>query len=200
MVNATTDNVIQVYREATPEQVAEGLAWYDEAHSLAQDFAETYGITLEVAAGVIAALSPMNSWGVNKNLAAKFLEAGGLDKGYLSTGLSKARQILAGGDIEPILFGTRGSKVLAFYHGILTAGQTESVCIDRHAYDIVVNHRHSDTHDPRPSVTGKRYAEAAEKYREAAARLGTMSAAQVQAVTWVTWRDKYWAKGAFNGS
>lgn len=200
MVNITR-NITTLYRKATAEQVAMGLSWYEEAHNLAQSLAEQHGVTLEVAAGVIAALSPINSWGVNKALAAKFLEAGGMDEGYLATGLRKARAIMEGADPEITLMGVRGQKTAAFYAGIVSCGNTDRVCVDRHAFDLAVNHKHTDA--TRPNLAGKRYAEVAEKYRRAAEILskevGPISAAQVQAVTWVAWRQKHWSVGAFDG-
>lgn len=203
MVNATTRNVTQVFRQATPEQIAAGSDWYSEAHSFAQGLSERFGVTLEVAAGVIAALSPMSSWGVNKDLAARFFEAGGLDAGYLSTGLAKARAIMDGMlPLDEAFSAPTSRKTRAFYHCILTAGSTDHVCIDRHAYDVVTNTRNTDA--TRPKLAGKRYDEAVVPYRRAARILsreyGTITPAQVQAVTWVTWRQKYWAVGAFDGS
>lgn len=200
MVNITR-NITTLYRQATAEQVAVGLSWYDEAHSLAQTLAEKHGVSVGTVAGIIAALSPMTSWGANKKLATKFLEAGGLDAGYLGIGLRKARAILEGADPETILMGVRGQKTAAFYAGILTCGITDRVCIDRHAYDLAVNTKHTDS--SRPNLAGKRYNEIADKYQRAARILskeyGPVSAAQVQAVTWVTWRQKYWSVGAFDG-
>lgn len=201
MVNASVEHVTAVFREATAEQVLTGSDWYKEAHSVAEGLSERYGVTLEVAAGVIAALSPMQSWGANKNLAERFLAAGGLDSGYLSSGLAKARAILEGLDPE-VAFGTPTSrKTRAFYHSIVTSGITDSVCIDRHAYDIATDTRNTDA--TRPSLAGKRYDEVARVYIHAArvlsAEFGEISPAQVQAVTWVAWRQKFWAVGAFDG-
>lgn len=194
----STRNVTRVFRTATPAQIAAGLDWYADAHRVAGALATRYGVTLEVSAGVIAALSPLNSWGANVNLATRFLDAGGLTSGYLGDGLRKAARILAGEHVEDVL---TSPKVAAFYAGIVTNGATDIVCVDRHAMDIADNERRTD--GTRPKITGKRYAAYAETYQRAARIISreigeTISAAQIQAITWKTWRNRYWAEGAFD--
>lgn len=193
------DNIIAVFREATPDQLQAGLDWYADARRIAEGFAGTYGVTPEVAAGVIAALSPMNGWGANLNLAARFLDAGGLDAGYLKPQLAKARAILTGAPIKPTL---SGLKTQNFYQSIITEG-AEGVCIDRHAYCIAVNDR--SVSNAIPSLSAKRYAEVADCYVRAAIALSRelgafLPAAVVQSVTWTVWRQKFWAVGAFDGN
>src|SRR6478735_1435152 len=146
-------NVTRVFRTATPEQLSGALDWYADANRVAAALAVKNDVSLSVAAGVIAALSPLNSWGANVNLAARFLEAGGLTSGYLKVGLAKAARILAGEDVLTVL---ASDKVRNFYLCIVSAGETDGVCVDRHAYDIAVNTRHTDA--TRPGLTGKRYA------------------------------------------
>lgn len=193
-----TAHVTRVFRSATPDQIAGALDWYADAHRIALILAERHGVSVEVSAGIIAALSPLNGWGANVNLAARFLDAGGLTSGYLSLGLSKATRILAGARPETIL---TSNKIAAFYAGIVSAGETDIVTVDRHAYDIAVNKRHND--DTRPKLSDKRYAETADVYRRAARILsretGTpMYAAQVQSITWVSWRARWWSEGAYD--
>lgn len=192
-----TRNITRLFRTATMEQVVAGSDWYADAHRIADSFATKYGVSVDVAAGIIAALSPLQSYGANINLAARFLAAGGLHSGYLSVGLGKARAILAGADIESTL---KGLKIINFYRSIATAG-AEGTCIDRHAYSLAVNVRLFD--ESMPGLSPKRYAEVAERYARAARILSreygvTITPAQVQAVTWVLWRAKFWAVGAFD--
>lgn len=197
-----TAHITRLFRTATPEQIAAGLDWYRDAHTFATDIAERYSVPLSVAAGVIAAVSPLQSWGANKKLAERIIAAGGLKTGYLKTGLSKADKILAGGDAATIL---NGEKITAFYFSILSAGQSDTVCIDRHSWSLAVNHRYSEsTGDTIPSLKGKRYALAADAHRRAAVILSkeygqAISAVQVQAVCWTLWRLKFWSVGAFDG-
>lgn len=195
----STRNVTRVFRSATPEQIATATDWYVDAHRIAQVLADKYDVTLATAAGVIAALSPLNSWGANINLAARFLATpGGLTSGYLSIGLAKARRILAGEQPETVL---TSNKVGAFYEGIIRAGNTDRVCIDRHAWSLAVNHRYAEGNIPK--LSNKRYESAQDAYRRAARILSReygirLSAAQVQSVTWIVWRARYWAEGAWD--
>ncbi len=196
----STRNVTRVFRTATPEQITGALDWYLDARTVADALAVKSGVTLDVAAGVLAALSPLNSWGANVNLAARFLATpGGLTAGYLRVGLDKARRIVAGHDILSVL---HSDKVSAFYAGIVAAGETDAVCVDRHAYDIAVNTRHNE--GDRPKLSKGRYNAVADTYRAAAGILSRevgmiLYPAQVQSITWVTWRQRYWAAGAFDG-
>lgn len=196
--NPSVRNITRVFREATPEEVQAGIDWYADAYRIAGIFADCYEVTREVAAGVIAALSPLNSWGANIALSARFLEAGGLDAGYLRANLAKARAILAGAPIEATL---SGLKVVNFYRSIVSEGR-EGICLDRHAISLAHNDR-SMSNDV-PSLSPKRYAELAEQYARAAKimsrELGqAITPAVCQAVTWKCWRNKWWSAGAFDG-
>jgi hypothetical protein len=198
MTTVSTRNITRVFRTATDDQLANGIAWYLDAGIIAESLADAHGVTVEQSAGIIAALSPMMSWGANVNLAARFIGAGGLDRGALSLSLSKARAILAGDDIVTTL---GGNKTTAFYRCIATLGMTDAVCIDRHAYDVATATRHNDA--TRPKLSDKRYRECVDAYRRASRILSKelgapVSPAQVQAVTWVVWRARYWADGAFD--
>jgi hypothetical protein len=194
----STRNVTRLFRTATAEDMATGAAWYAEANSYAHALAECYGVSVQQAAGVIAAVSPLQSWGANKALAARILDTRNFSSGYLGAGLRKAERILAGEDVATVL---NGLKITNFYLGILTAG-AEGVCIDRHAWSLAVNHRYEGGHIP--SLSPKRYAAAVDAYVRAARILSreygqAITPAQVQSVTWTLWRRKFWADGAFDG-
>lgn len=191
-----TRNITRVFRKASLAEVQAGRGWYLAAHKIAGDLAVQYGVTREVAAGVLAATSPLNGWGPNVRLAGKVLAAGGTKTdGYLGLGLRKANAIIGGADPVATL---KGHKTVNFYRSILTAG-AEGVTVDRHAFSIAVGERVINT----PSLSGKRYEEVAQYYRRAAVILSKeygmeLSAATVQAVTWVAFRRMYWAEGAFD--
>lgn len=195
ILTPSTRNITRVFRTATPEQVEQGMAWYADARRIATALAGQNGTSVEVAAGVIAALSPLNSWGANVNLAARLMAAGGLSEGYLKIGLRKANAILGG--TEPLAVLT-SDKIRNFYLCIAAGGETDAVCVDRHAYSLAVAHRFNESEgDKMPNLSKGRYAETADAYRRAAVRLG-VHAAQVQAVTWTAWRSRFWAAGAFD--
>lgn len=192
-----TRNITSVFRSADAELIAEGIAWYSDARLIADALAAKHSLPVHVTAGVLAALSPLNSWGNNVNLAARMLASGGtLDRGYLSANLAKARRIMAEGTIDAL----GGLKVNNFYLSIISGG-AEGVTIDRHAYCLAHNDR-SVSNDV-PKLSPKRYAEIADKYKRAALILSReygmpLSPAVVQAVTWVVWRRRYWGAGAFD--
>lgn len=196
MSNApVTARILRVFRSADTDQMADGLAWYDTAYIEALTIADQYSVTPKQAVGIIAATSPQMSWGSNLSWARQI--ASGLDtRRGLGLSLERAIRIRQG---EPPLEVLGGLKVQAFYVNILTRGLTDVVCVDRHAYDIATGERGSHK-----SLTPKRYVATAAAYRAAAARLRDtgehpgIHAAQVQAVTWVTWRDRYWAPGAWS--
>lgn len=200
----TTRNVMRVLRNATPAQWEAGLTWYAEAHAFCTTLAAEHGVSVATVAGITAAGSPLNSWGSNRDLAARWLRrwaAGQSCDRYLGTGCRKGDAILAGADPLSQL---RSDKVRNFFLCILTAGtHADAVCVDRHAWDITTNTRNTD--ESRPALTGKRYAAAAETYRRAA-RIASrerghyVSPAQVQAITWLAWRRRFWSEGAYDGA
>lgn len=195
-IKPSTRNITRLFRTASAEQIAAGAEWYAEANDLATEWAARFDLSVETVAGIIAALSPMQSWAANVSLAERFLVAGGLHEGYLGANLAKARAILAGA--EPVAT-LGGLKVTNFYLGIVSRGR-EGVCVDRHAYSLSVNTRFPE--GTIPSLSPKRYAEVADTYRNAATILRRegfdVTPAQVQSVTWVLWRQKFWAVGAWD--
>jgi hypothetical protein len=193
----STRNITRLFRQATVDEIVVHASWYGEARNIAETFAERFETTPEIAAGVIAATSPLNSWGANVRLAERILEAGGLTSGYLSTGLAKATRILNGEDVETVL---NGLKTVNFYRSIISGG-IEGVCIDRHAWSLAVNVRYAEGNIP--SLTGKRYGLAVTAYENAARILSKeygiqLTAAMVQSVTWMLWRRKFWSEGAWD--
>lgn len=183
-------NVIDVWYAATPEQLAEGRAWYQVANGLATFISD--GNT-RAGAGVLAALSPMQAWDTNVMLAERAF-ANGEPSGHLGDALRKAARIMAGEDPLDVL--PVDSKTFNFYINIFNPDDADAVTIDRHAHDIVAG----EAYTPRASRVGgpttprdrglskpKRYALIALVYRMAAQRLDELPST-VQAVTWVAWR------------
>lgn len=69
------DHFRSTINSGSESDIEEGMRWYDEARAEAQAMADEYGVTLEVAAGVIAALSPQKRWKGNLTVARKALAA-----------------------------------------------------------------------------------------------------------------------------
>lgn len=197
MARATqTMRILNVFASADAQQVAAGLGWYAEAHRIAGDLSASTGVSIAQASGILAALSPQVSWGFNVEWAYGVAQGDTTRRG-LGLSLGRALMIQRNPDTDPLdILG--GRKVRAFYSAILSSGFTDQVVIDRHAFDLA-----EDSRGAHLSLTDKRSRVAAENYRTAAKRLqrdGVMiTACQLQAVTWLTWRSRYWSEGAWDG-
>jgi hypothetical protein len=159
------------------------MSWYPDAQAFAVSLDP---LRWHRAAGVIAALSPMNGWTNNKRKAAQLYAQGGNGAGCgLYRNVAKAERIYAGEDAFDVL---GGDKVRAFYQTIVEPSSMDvDPVIDRHAFDIAVGQR---TNDAARQVLGRKgeYARFADTYREAAHYLAIPPAA-LQAITWVHWRE-----------
>lgn len=176
-------NILSVYRSADPASVSAGMTWYNAAHD--------YAIYLdpenvERAAGIIAALSPMNSWTNNKRKAALVYVNGCAAGAGLYSNVAKADRILAGEHPLDVL---GGRKVTSFYLSIVDPESTVAEpVIDRHAHDIALGRVTDDS--VRQRLGGKGYYDTfAAAYVRAAKRVG-ITPKQLQAVTWVEWRNR----------
>lgn len=177
--------ILDVYRQATLQELQDGLDWYRDAHAIA--------VALDperphAAAGVLAALSPMQSWGRNVNLAARAY-ADGRASGGLFRNCAKADQIMAGAEPLDVL---GGDKVCNFYKAIANPADGSAVVIDRHAFDIAVGRITNDKSRAALSRKGV-YDAFARAYVRAAKTISAetgldMSPSALQAVTWCTWR------------
>ena len=165
---------------ATDQEWAEGTYWYAVAHSFAAELADRYGVSVECAAGVIAALSPRLSWTMNQRAAETLFASG--DAPVLHSNKAKALQILAGQNPLTVL---GGAKVRAFYACIVSP-VADAVCVDRHAVDAAVGYKGTDKSRKFLDRVGA-YESVAAAYRVTADRYG-ISPAQCQAIVWVVWR------------
>jgi hypothetical protein len=182
-------NLLAVFEEATPQEVIEGMAWYDEAHKLACDLAQRFGVSLDVAAGVIAALSPRSRWERNVQDAENVIAAHvqGTDPVQVSCSTfhrnkERAIQILAAGARHGIL---SGDKVNAFADCIEDP-DGDAVTVDSHAYNAWVGER-IVTNGSGLRVTPRRFRECAADYRKVAG-LYHIKPHQAQAIIWLVWK------------
>ena len=184
-------NILDVFNRATDSEREEGASWYSAARTFAIGLSERYGIALDAACGVIAALSPQLSWSMNMRYADQICATG--DAPVLGLSKSKALRILSGESVESVLAcpvckrSTRkhvcsGEKVRNFYRCIADPS-CDAVCIDRHAFDIASGEVTDDKSRKALDKVGV-YQSVADAYRAAAVVLG-ISAATVQAITWV---------------
>lgn len=185
-------NILAVYNGASDTNLREGLAWYSTAHNWCVKQAGGREHLIRRNAGIVAALSPMNEWGNNKRKAAELISrraritvVKGSPNGIgLGPNVLKAMAIYNGADPLDVL---KGDKVTAFYRTIMEPTGDIDPVIDRHAFDIAVGER---TDNRRRGALGRVgvYESFAHSYRIAAKEAG-IGSAQMQAITWMTWRE-----------
>lgn len=178
------ENVLAVYNNASAANLRHGLVWYQDAHNFARILDPD---NVDLAAGVIAALSPMNHWENNKVCAARVYSQGFARGTHTLPNEAKADAILSGQAPLDVL---KGNKVRAFFSTILEPHGDVVPVIDRHAFDIAIGRA---TDDAARRVLERKgvYSLFADVYREAA-RIAGIGSPQMQAITWVEWRE---AKG-----
>lgn len=186
-------NIKAIYELAGVEEIADGMAWYGVAKSIAMVLADQYDITTAQAVGVLTALSPRNRWSRNvvdaEALIAAYV-AGGAEQAMLTKcctfGKNKAKAIAileSGAETIPtILEILSGPKMREFASCI--AGLPDC-CIDGHAWCIWQGSKVGLADVPSIGVRLRR--EIKNDYALAAAKLG-IKASELQAITWVTWR------------
>jgi len=196
---AHTDSILATYFQSSVYDRQVGMQWYNNAYQVCVTLGEKYGVDSDIVAGVIAALSPNNRWESNIIDAEIMLRAWAAEIDYSSVKVGtytnnkdKAATIL---DCqltrEQIVSVLRGNKTVAFFLCIACNGDSDTPCIDGHAYNIW-NGTVTALKDV-PSLSDKTYRMIQDAYRDAAKIISDVmgshhSAAQVQAVTWVAYR------------
>lgn len=172
------DNITKTYMRGSSAQYAEGMAWYRNAHDLAGIVG--FGDMVK-GAGVIAALSANTGWTRNVKLAEDIAE--GKPVKHFGLVMAKIEKIMGGGDPVDVL---GGQKTTNFYLNIAHPDFAGPVTVDRHAHDIARGVEWGNSN--RGLSTMSRYDVLADAYREAAEDAG-IKPHEMQAVTWVIWRD-----------
>jgi len=191
------ENIVNKYREASPDFIKGGHEWYEKAHDTATKIGRG---DVRRGAGVIAALSPLSDWDRNVREARELTKTGGVQGALLPANVAKAQRIHAGEDPEAVL---GGHKVTNFFHNIHDPSNPGHVTIDRHAYDIAMGRpfvgqgKGKKAEEPRQSGTMSqdlglsamgRYKHFVRAYQHASNELGVELPHQTQATTWVTHR------------
>lgn len=220
MPRATTPNILRIFHQASPEELADGRAWYRRARLLAEELAaaEAGNVPdIERAAAVIAVLSPRQSWARNVELArlaydlmiksADWTATSARDEilGNLPTLTRQraqvARLLVDREDPDTVV---SGPKVRAFWWTIADPTDPRAVVVDRHAIDVACGAVLDDAR--RGKLVGRKggYDTIAACYTRAATILSAEDAsitpAEVQAVTWHVWRKHHALATAANVS
>lgn len=174
------ENILSVYETATDTERIEGMSWYNDTHDLALSLSPN---DVWRGAGVIAAYSPIIQWPRTLELATSSLVWGGARADYLPIMVAQAQRIIDGEHPLDVL---GGQKVRAFASAIATNGESDIATIDRHAHDIARGRVFPD----KERKIGKRlFRVMGMHYQQAALEIGIRTA-QLQAITWVSWRNR----------
>jgi predicted RNA-binding protein with EMAP domain len=191
-------NILAMYMQATPVDTQEGTVWYNNAHTICQGLSDKYNLPLATVVGVVSALSPNNKWDRNILDAEQMIKAYCMEFDYpkvctFGSNKDKAITILeceidSSDNICAIL---KGNKTIAFFRGIFTNGECSEITVDGHAFNIWRG-MYTSLNEV-PAISNKLYATVSNAYREAAETINNLegtkySAAQIQAITWVTHR------------
>ncbi len=197
------ENVTSMYKQATPQEIEDGMNWYKDAHYTAEAFSKQSGLSLSQTSGVLAAYSPQTAWATNMLRAARAIRTkkavGGKGSGEFATEATKnkAQAIMDGGDYKTIL---TGRKINAFGQLIENGGDPDPlhplVVVDRHALSVASGDRSGvDEYKAARLGTKAQYEKVSKAFTDAAAQLsketGTpISAHQLQAITWLAQQRK----------
>ena len=190
------DNIIKVYKLATPEEKRDGIVWYANAYADCSRIALDLSVPVHIVTGVVAALSPNNKWERNVVNAHALIEGhlngDGIDDIRVSTYNAMKRKawhlLEEMPDHEGVIDILNGQKIVAFYRNIMG---DDTCTVDGHAKNIYYGERHSLT-DDKTNVTKKEYKTISQAYVKAGKRVRvngrSLKAFEIQAITWVVWR------------
>ena len=190
--------IVAKFTLATSQEVQLGCDWYASAFKIASRMAHKYGVSVNKAAGVIAALSPNNRWErniIDAEAMLKCYAAGGTDDDLLAVKVctytkmkEKAIAIITNEFDARITYLLNGAKIIEFFNCI-TNSALNDVCIDGHAYSVWFGQRL--TMKEVPPIGKKLRSQIKTDYRDATVFINdelneSFTPADIQAITWVT--------------
>ena len=192
----SVENILAIYKMATPEEKRDGIVWYADALRDCTRIALDTSVPLHIVVGVVASLSPNNKWERNiqnaKDLIHACVNGDGIDSVKVCTYhkmKEKAWSILeAMPDHDGVITILNGQKIVSFYRNIMG---DDTCTIDGHARNIAYAERVGLT-DDKTNIGVKEYRTLQAEYVQAAKRTRVngraLKAFELQAITWVTWR------------
>lgn len=174
-----TDRILSVWKQATPTNIEDGAQWYLLRQQEVYEYAETYAVTPEYVATLIAHLSPRTPWDRNIKGARSVLRGQPI-AGLIPANL--ARAVAAGHTTDP-LSTLKGKKTRSFALNML--GDLYEVTIDVWAARVALG-ACSDLENRLKRVGV--YEALAYCYRDAAQRVG-VTPPTMQATTWIVARN-----------
>jgi len=193
-LNQYERNICKCYRSATDQEREYGHKWYRVQHDCCVVIAERYHTTIEIVCGVVSAISPGLRWERNLYWAEQLIAFPGADDikvpTYRYSNVDKAKRIINGASPDMVL---SGPKVTAFYRLLLDPCNDTDVCVDGHAYNIATDQdkciRFNDSNARETTkISQPVLRDVVKAYVSVAKRL-RVHPHQVQATTWLTWRN-----------
>ena len=198
-------NILGVACIATPEQFTKGMNWYPQCHDTLTELSRRSDIDTTHIGAVFSALSPNNKIDRNHADAERMCMAyASGDEDWRETTVctynpnrDKAVKIIEErhlSGVDDLLAILNGQKTRSYFLCCLEMfDHPEAVCIDGHAKNIYYGQRHGLTSD-KSNIGKLEYKTISKAYREAAdafseLRHETVTASQLQAITWTVWRD-----------
>lgn len=140
MFSVAVREITETIKNMPVELIAPSMEWYADANNFACILADTYGVTVEIAAAVISAVSPRMPWLRNKSIAEQILnrfrnfdselsaeEIAERFKFGLNANVAMAVKIARGESVADTLTGT---KRRSFYNNIVSPYNGDSVTVD----------------------------------------------------------------------
>jgi hypothetical protein len=210
----SSQNIVDHWNQATPDEKASGRRWYPDAHLVAKGLGTLHPdhpanngkpVTPEdekhythMAAGMLANYSPQTGWETNQHNAARAIHEGkgigGKGSGVFASDQQRknADRLLAGEKHTDVL---GGPKISDFAHLIEHGGDKDErephVVIDRHALSVATGKRMStEDYGDFPKTQRHYYGHVVKAYQDAADQIGAKTGEklhghQVQAATWL---------------
>lgn len=179
-VSEAAGNILATLDRAFDWEIEHGRLWYRQAHSLARLLAQVARSSVSQAAGVLAALSPLNRWEDNVSDAFGMAKYGALSPCRTThPNRVKAALILQGHEAGEVL---SGRKVRAFWRNIADPWSAVEVPVDRHVYRVAMGW-HVAPRDAAPR-SDEEYSEVERAYGVAGAQAG-LTAASTASVAWL---------------
>jgi hypothetical protein len=198
-------NILDEYFRSSKEEKTLGKLFYPNANATAIDIGHRLGFNdsegLTIGAGIIAALSPQTEWLNNVALSFEFIETKWANK-QTKANNNKALKILDGEEPMDVL-GPEAFKVKAFYKAIrepygnnliekvvgFPNNKKQLAVIDRHAGGVYFGWPLIEK-ERRQLGNWKTLGRISKAYFKVAEGLN-ISINELQAVTWVSFRNKY---------
>lgn len=186
--NGGVFNIVNVYNEATKEEKEYWGKWYFNAREIVKNLAENYDVPFETMAGIVATLSPGNTWKTNLIAAKRLVEKFKLNIPHerinsYSKQIEKARKILETNSLDFLV----GPKVTVFFKSLVDPeGIKTEMVLDSHAINIWRGDARSRIKKTATPTKPERE-QMIFDYKKASQILG-VSVQEIQAVTWYIWR------------